>query len=1425
MILRTLLQRLYAGLADGPGLNARPHHSRQRLDLAELQLLDGPDPSRIPAALLDPARGSIDFPIRATLFEPPDRPEREWTESQRSARQAANRQSRLLDKLRDIAADAGDYFNDHGESALYIGLPLLSLPPVGDRAARTSRRILAPIGLIPVHLRVRRGASCGISLEAVGDGADRLIPNPALLAWLEQQTGKPTEGLFSEDSGEEPWRELESLITLVARAAELQDTPAFTDRTPLLPVPRTEELPPRPALLPSAVLGLFPTANPGLLRDTAWMRENEHTLTVPVSGFLKPEALNAPTTDPSLPSHPSLPTARTAPSFPTEFPVAQADPCQAQAVAHARSAPALVIHGPPGTGKSQTIANVIGDHLARGQRVLFVCDKRTALDVVHYRLDALGLGGLCGVVHDAQGDRRDLYLHLRSILDSLAEAPVLPDPTPELDRINTRLATLHAELTTAFNQVHSSVGSRSFHELCGEWLTLRDPGIPDLPDIEGFTPERLQGIDADCEEIVRRASRALWPTNPFRDRLALTPEEWQGREPNAWHAFLESGRQLASQLDSLPSPTAPFLSTDHPFPSQATARTETASWLEKIGRRADPDLAARFSDGSDPARWLQLAADLAPSATTLDTPIDRELWPQVRDAIPGLAELRRQKLALQQWAEVAGTWKRVFAFGRRKAAKPILDRLALPMDPASTARAIQFLASLEVRWNWSEVRSEILGQTPPAFASDSQLVAVRDGLPELAGLHAALAASAAAPIREPVLMALRNAGARTDLVRALQESVVRASALEALSRHWLESRFLTDAAWKDWAATLCQGGPAMPLAHAFASAAHTLEDAVRLNGRLQSLSTPAIAALRAVTAAGHPWEVAQTLLRATALAHEMRRRLRSSPDLARIDSARVDAAIAELGRLGNQKTTTVRALILHRWQKAWRERLLASTGTRLNTLGASLRQRLFVRGQRALKLRQMIATGAGTEGGDPLFDLCPVWMASPATVAQVFPREALFDVVIFDEASQCRLEEALPVLLRARRVVIAGDPRQLPPTRFFEAANTESDDTAAETAAEVFDRQQSEAEDLLSAALNLAVQEAFLDVHYRSRDATLIGFSNDAFYQGRLIPLPGHPERLATHSPIRLQHVGGTYADRGNQAEADAAVDIVARLLALPNPPSIGIACFNLPQRDLILDALDDRAAADPGFAERLANARTRQGSGSFEGLFVKNLENVQGDERDHLILCTTFGPDAEGRFRRNFGALSRAGGERRLNVLVTRAREAVHILTSIPRAEYAATPGSDTEGHVTGRHYLYAYLRYAEACTGAYESPDAPVPGAVTSEATCTVQQTRRPSAVATALGQRLHLELRRDTTIHWGNDGFCVDIALEKGPHPHTTTVGILTDFNRYTRAPDPIAWEQFRTQTLNALGWSLHRVWSPGLFRNPATALPTIAIPPTS
>ena len=559
-------------------------------------------------------------------------------------------------------------------------------------------------------------------------------------------------------------------------------------------------------------------------------------------------------------------------------------------------------------------------------------------------------------------------------------------------------------------------------------------------------------------------------------------------------------------------------------------------------------------------------------------------------------------------------------------------------------------------------------------------------------------------------------------------------------------------------------------------------------------------------------EIALPALHQAVLTREIGQRMAASTTLQNVDTDRINALFVRYSQLSKRKRDLVRDLILVRWQKRQRERLLSTTRTQLNSLGAALKRRLVTRGEHAVKLRQVIAQGTATAGGDPLFDLCPVWMASPGTVAQVFPREALFDCVIFDEASQCRLEEALPVLLRARRVVVAGDPKQLPPTRFFEGTLTESELVEAESDQELFEQQQGETEDLLSAALNIQVQQSYLDVHYRSRNEALIGFSNENFYDRRLQAIPGHPKHRAKACPVRLVRVNGTYEKRTNRQEAEAVVALVKELLAQPEPPSVGVACFNLTQRQLVLDLLDEAALADKEFATRLASARARRGAGSFEGLFVKNLENVQGDERDHIIVSTTFGADPKGKFRRNFGPLGRAGGGRRLNVLVTRARDMVHVLTSIPRGEYAALAAVPDGEQPGGRWLLYAYLQYAEKLAEAFERDRERVAQLATARRVGEVRV--RPSETGSLLAQALAKRLSPDglsSDVHWGNEGFGVDLALRHPIEAEMVTAGVLCDMTRFKQVEDPVEWELFRLGVHLAQGWHLHRVWSPAIFRD--------------
>jgi hypothetical protein len=346
-------------------------------------------------------------------------------------------------------------------------------------------------------------------------------------------------------------------------------------------------------------------------------------------------------------------------------------------------------------------------------------------------------------------------------------------------------------------------------------------------------------------------------------------------------------------------------------------------------------------------------------------------------------------------------------------------------------------------------------------------------------------------------------------------------------------------------------------------------------------------------------------------------------------------------------------------------------------------------------------------------------------------------------------------------------------------------------------------------------------VHYRSRNADLIQFSNDNFYSARLQSIPAHPNRRSRFAPLTLYRANGVYDKRANVAEAERVCQIVRDLLKRAQPPSIGIACFNITQRDLIIEKLEELASSDADFGKALAAARDRQGAGVFTGLFVKNLENVQGDERDHMIISTTYGPDVKGRFYRRFGPLGRSGGGRRLNVLVTRARDEVHLVTSIPEAVYRHAPPIPPGETPGGAWLLFAYLRYAEELATAYEKSHEWLQKAqAAAEPTVEIYSSRFPSAFSGALARTLQARHRIGSDVHWGNDGFCVDVALRHNARIEDVTIGVLCDMNRFDTAADPVEWEIFRTALLKSQGWTLHHVWTPHFLRDPQTGLAKIA-----
>lgn len=1198
-ILEKMLERLYASLATGPVLNCRPHSSRQRIDLDALAKLDGSAPNALLANLLEAREVKLAARVRA-----PD------AGADAEARTAWERQQSLLSKLRTIAEDARTYEQDTGARVLYLGFPLLHFPADARTAKRfgSQKRILAPIAFVPVTLTVKTQAPASITLACAGEGADLVIPNIALLAWIEKQTGHRFDDLFADEEGKEPWREMRELVERVARALELPPDalPAIAPETPIAPTPSGDDA--NPSVEPSAVLGLYPITNQNLLRDLEALAEGEK-ISGPLEAFLRVAV--------SLGG--SGPVKKR--DVRAERLVTFADPCQARAVRLARVSTGLVVHGPPGTGKSQTIANILGDHLARGERVLFVCDKRTALDVVLHRLTALGLGQLTAIVHDAQRDQRELYMSIREQLDGLHETKTNAAAVAELDRVDTELEKIHAELLAHHAAIARAepVTDPPLHALAGEWLSIDvAPELAVVREVQGTSLDALVPLEREVREVFARARQDGYPDNPWCGAIGVELAAYLAKPVDGLRASLDAVHVAARALDeTMDARIRPF---GDDVLAEGDARAQLAERLAPIAARIGSPAVAHWAAEPKSARDSAAAAvrGVAPYVEAVKSaPSDPELALVVKSSSPPLADLVMWIGKLTTYLAIARKWYGFIFFGRKRSASEVLQRFGLAASAVLAERVAQFLGGVRARHVLEDCYDTTLtfdGASKPAAPGD--LAATMTAYGELFEVIDAM--------DDDTRRAATNVD-HASLIEGLRRSRERATAIDGLRRSLVAAGLFSRAWMNTTMLAARRGDPALPTIAALEQRFENIEGLLRIDKALASMPKPIAEAITKVCERSHDVDASWYVVRKAVIAGEITRRIEKHPILTDVDADRIRAAHDRARSLEDRKRVLVRESILHTWTSKQRERLLAATGSRLNGAGADLKRRLMLRGERAMRPRQVIAAGADTEGGDPLFDVRPIWMASPETVAQIFPRKAIFDVVVFDEASQCRLEEALPVLTRARRVVVAGDPKQLPPTRFFESAVAQSQDQDTDTTEQgLFEEQQSDVEDLLGAALNLEIEQCYLDVHYRSQNADLIEFSNRSFYDARLQPIPGHPRNRAELPPLRVVRVAGIYEKRVNVLEAKEVVRVVRELLARPKPPSIGIACFNLVQRDAIVDALDEAAAADAEFAARLAVSRTRRSPASFDGLFVKNLENVQGDERDHMIISTTYGPDAK---------------------------------------------------------------------------------------------------------------------------------------------------------------------------------------------------------
>lgn len=413
--------------------------------------------------------------------------------------------------------------------------------------------------------------------------------------------------------------------------------------------------------------------------------------------------------------------------------------------------------------------------------------------------------------------------------------------------------------------------------------------------------------------------------------------------------------------------------------------------------------------------------------------------------------------------------------------------------------------------------------------------------------------------------------------------------------------------------------------------------------------------------------------------------------------------------------------------------------------------------------------------------LCPVMLMSPLSVAQYIDIDApKFDIVVFDEASQMPTSEAIGSIARAKTAVIVGDPKQMPPTSFF-AVNVTDEDSA----------DIDDLESILDDCISLSMPTRYLGWHYRSKHESLISFSNINYYDGRLVTFPSADD-LTSH--VTWQKVEGFYdygKTRTNRAEAEAiTAEAIERLRSNPER-SIGIIAFSRQQSDLIEDILTEQLAKYPDL-----EAQNRQ---SEEPMFIKNLENVQGDERDIILFSVGYGPDKEGHVSMNFGPLNKAGGERRLNVAVSRARYEMKIFSTLT-PEQIDERRTQAEGVLGLKRFLKFAQQGSEALSGEK--------GFGGKDNTVLVEQ------IATKLRERGY-----EVNTQVGSSGFRIDIAVVDPADRGKYMLGIICDGDGYYRLKTARDREIVQPAVLKMLGWDLMHVWSLDWFMHPEAVLKSI------
>ena len=942
------------------------------------------------------------------------------------------------------------------------------------------------------------------------------------------------------------------------------------------------------------------------------------------------------------------------------------DAAQEKAVKWVKEGSSLVVQGPPGTGKSQLIANLLCDYAARGKKVLLVCQKRAALDIVAQRLSQIGMQDFVALVHDFRHDRKGLYQQLGNQIEKLdtykqqnqnLDAVYLDREflaqSRKIDKLTTEL---DAFKKAFFDETECGLSVKELYLTCSD----KAPHLSLKKEYKYF--HFAVNVSAFLEKL------QAWQAYAAKTEA----ENYAWRNRVSFHAFQRSDREAISELitaipvfeEQLGKKTEAFLGKKLSFQQAEKLLDERKGWLElaeTLRNEAQWQVFLGLFDKKDryTTTWLT-AGEKQLQACFSENGIENTLPDTALADLKMLAEQALQAhknfISWQFWKLIITKKQPLLAALQQN--KLSVNRVGLSVFLEKVQNRIRLEALLSQMREIDEVHRPLeQDYLQRWFENHRQALKTRKMAKKLDFFGHAL------PLAKNDLLVFQQQVHK--LFSLLQEaSTTRKSWNQYLTDRQVDKILSGKADTQAWLHLLKEDFDELVEADRLKHAmTHPERDVCDMLLEKQQKTEGQTLTL-----------LFDNSLRLAWIDHIEEK----YPVLTSVSTLKMSQTEAELQAACEQKTRLSRNILLMRL----RENVFRAVAhNRLKNMTTYRDLKHQVTKKRNIYPVRRLMVGFSEE----IFRLVPCWLASPETVSAIFPlsQEApdnseaglpLFDLVVFDEASQCFAENGLPAMFRAAQVVVTGDAKQLTPNDLYQVRFENEEEDTPDT----------EVESLLDLAARYFPQVQ-LTGHYRSKTLDLIDFSNLHFYKNTLELLP---DRYAMNDPepgISFIKTEGTFENGSNDPEARQVVEIVSGLLQKMPEKTVGVVTFNFKQQALIQDLLEEFAVTQQMTLP--------------EHLFVKNIENVQGDERDIIIFSVGYAADKSGKVALQFGSLNRQGGENRLNVAVTRAREKVFVVSSI-LPQQLNTENTAFEGP----KLLRKYLEYAMQVSDKHYQPQ-PLP------------------------------------------------------------------------------------------------------------------------